>query len=60
LTINLTQSGQQNHIQDKNYCNTYSKTDDDHEPKADTFDIARADKLSDSTPTETLTTRTIT
>ena len=59
LTIILTPRGQQNRIQDNNYCNTFSKTDDDHEHNADTFDIARANKLSDSTPTETLTTRTV-
>lgn len=60
FTTILTQCGQQNRIQDKNYCNTYSKTDDNHEPNADTFDIARADKLLESTQTETLSTRTVT
>ena len=60
MTIILTQCGQQNRGQDKNYYNTYSKTEDDHEPNADTFDIARADKLSESIPTETIKTTTVT
>lgn len=60
MTIILAQFGQQNRIQDKNYFNTHSKTDGDHEPNADMFDKARADKFSESTPTETLTTRTVT
>lgn len=60
MTIILTQFGQQNRIQDKNCYNAHSKADDDHEPNADMFDIARADTFSESTPTETLTTRTVT